>query len=131
MYKIEPDLPNEIPDTLILKTGQQESIIRAISEITDIDPFVITSCTFEAPELARLFRKAASYHNEISSLHETLQEMDTEHFSRLYSNSTSTLHSKGHTANAMKITARLDHYEHRLQRLTDGITLRAQLKTKP
>jgi hypothetical protein len=120
--------PDETPGDIAFNEQQTAAIVEAVSEITDVDPFIIESCAFKAPELARLFKKAATYHSELAALQEKLQKIDTSNNQYIGGTYGNTVNFKSITSDTLKITTRIQHHENRIQRLANSLIARAGMK---
>lgn len=116
---------NQSSDPSVEQIGQAIAII---SELTYVDAFIIENCAFKIHELAAVFKKASDCHNEITSLHETLQEIETGYKAYVPYKGGGDMALKSASADSLKIIARIDYHENRLQRLADSLLVRAQLK---
>jgi hypothetical protein len=121
-----------------IKNNQDASdsyFYNAIHEILDVDTYVLKACNYDNAELTGLFNKAVKYHNSLSELNTSLQELETSISQTWPGEYSKEVKTVGYTANALKLTQQMNHIENRLSRLADSIMLRAKLvsssKTSP
>jgi hypothetical protein len=121
-------MESTVPENLTLDERQTAFTVEHIAKLTDVDPFIIESCGFKAPELAAIFQRAHDYHNDIIGLHHQLGAIETENKQRFPGESSRDVTLKSPAADALKITAKLDHLERRMQAMRESLYMRARLK---
>jgi hypothetical protein len=119
-----------IPPDFKLNPEQTALMISQIANLTDVDPFIIECGAYTAPELARIFNNSVTYHNRLVNMQDSLKNVKTENTQKFPGEYARDVTLKSHAAEAMKITAQLDHVENRMQAVRDSLRLRAQLKLR-
>jgi hypothetical protein len=122
---------NAVPPEILaehLNIEQAAQVRRAIAAITDLDPSVIEACDYSNAELVDLFNRASLHHNKIAENFSKLDAVSRTNSFRTGGDYSRSVSVNEYGVDAVKCHARIDHYNHGLTRLAQGITTRALLR---